>query len=86
MSDEIIENFRREKINGRHLNYLNEFMIRTGLMTQEAENENLRQIRPLAERLGPRKTLWRALRMHVTQKCKFAEMSSNPSSLIKLFR
>jgi len=79
MPDDIIENFRREKINGRHLNYLNEFMIRTGCMTQEVENENLRQIRPLAERLGPRKTLWRALRMHVSQK----SLPLNPSDRLQ---
>lgn len=67
MSDEIIENFRREKIQGRHLNYLTEYMIKKGLLSKRTEDETPHRVRPIASRLGPLKTVCRALKMHVGQ-------------------
>ena len=67
VSDEIIENFRREKIQGRHLNYLTEYMIKKGLLSKRTEDETPHRVRPIASRLGPLKTVCRALKMHVGQ-------------------
>ena len=67
VSDEIIENFRREKIQGRHLNYLTEYMIKKGLLSKRTEDETPHRVRPIAARLGPLKTVCRALKMHVGQ-------------------
>jgi len=67
VSEDIIENFRRENIQGRHLNYLTEYMIKKGLLSNRTEQETPENVRPLAARLGPLKTVCRALKMHVGQ-------------------
>ena len=71
VTQEIVQNFRRENIAGRHLNYLSEYMIKKGILDLKTETENPRAVRPLAERLGPLKTVCRALKMNVgTAKCE----------------
>jgi hypothetical protein len=67
VTGDIVQNFRREKITGRHLNYLNEFMIKKGILSPATETENPRTVRPLADKLGPLKTVCRALKMNVGQ-------------------
>lgn len=82
VSDEIIENFRREKIQGRHLNYLTEYMIKKGLLSKRTEDETPHRVRPIASRLGPLKTVCRALKMHVGQAKGSIGIGSVPSSSV----
>ena len=42
-------------------------MIKKGLLSPRTEHENAHHVRPIAARLGPLKTVCRALKMHVGQ-------------------
>ena len=42
-------------------------MIKKGLLSNRTEQETPENVRPLAARLGPLKTVCRALKMHVGQ-------------------